>query len=608
LKQAQEEEKVRFATHLNLKNVPISGVADIETLVDLIASYIKLKKHSLCDIENAIVNGNVTYYNMRNLTFAYLNGVIGIQPKEEIYSFFETEILPLYRHAKEYEAKTLLDTMHNSSESKSCTSCYTVKSLHYWAKENSEYKTHFPEKELDIGVFDRDDAKYYFADFKQYIQDNVFESYDLLEEYFVLNFPRACIIETDNEDIYHMKKQPALFDANYAFESCLKIKLKSKYYEKNKKNVNTLKRISFEDMIDNVISKIKRYHCLKFIPRDIYSTESTTDEKTFNVFDGLKAKKLDILNMKKITLLLDHIKYVLADGNEINNQYILSWLSHIVKSPQSKTKIMLILYSDKFQTGKGTFAEFLLKYVIGMSIGCKTPHLHQIAGKFNELTRNKLMVVLDDTSQYQNYENGFWDTLKSLITDNLQTNERKGVDAQPSMDYTNYMLLTNHSNAMKIAKEDKRTAVFKVSNDKIDDTEYFNKLHKSLDQECADNFFTYLYNRTTENVNVKNIPNTEARNEMIINTSEQPLKFFEMVKCQEHSLIAPHTIIHKDNKQYIASSDLFLEFKHWAVTCNEKNIYSLQKFSKFSTQEFGKTVNINQKKCINITSLFQIEN
>jgi hypothetical protein len=605
LKDLQAEEKVKISTHLNLKEcVEISTAEDIETLVDLIASCIKSKNHSLCDIEDNIVAENITYCNMRNLTFAYLNAVIDIQSKSETYAFFETEIFPLYRHSKAYECKTLLDTMYNSSESKSCSNCYTVKSLHYWAKENPNYKVHFPEKEPIIGLFNRDDSEYKFGHFKRYIEDTVFETYDLLEEYFLLNFPRVCIIETDNNNIFHLKKQPEFWSTNYELDPCLTITLNCHYNEKNSKNVTVEKEIKFKNLIEKLIKKMKRYDCLKFHPRDIYTSESNAEKITFNLFDGFKAKKLDILNMKKITILLDHIKYVLADGNEINNQYILSWLSHIVKFPHLKTKIMLILYSDSCQTGKGSFAEFWLKHVIGMSISCKTPHLHQIAGKFNQITSNKLMIVLDDTTQHQNYENGFWDTLKSVITDNLQTIEKKGKDPIQVMDYTNYMLLTNHSNAVKIDQKDRRTAVFKVSNEKVGNTEYFKKLHDSLDQECADNFFTYLYNRTDENVDILDIPNTEARSEMIINTSEQPIKFFEMIKQKEHEFIAPNEIIYKDNNQYLLCSDLFLEFQHWSKTCNEKNIYSMQKFSKFASQEFGKSHRFNKKRYYDITPLF----
>lgn len=110
---------------------------EVEKLVDLIRVSILASKHSLCDEGKP----QLTYANFRNLCFAYANA--SEDSFEAKMNFLETEVYPLYRNNKDYNCGTILSTILKSERD---GKCYTKASLHFWAKENEEYKNVFKPK------------------------------------------------------------------------------------------------------------------------------------------------------------------------------------------------------------------------------------------------------------------------------------------------------------------------------------------------------------------------------------------------------------------------------------------------------------------------------
>jgi len=349
-----------------------------------------------------------------------------------------------------------------------------------------------------------------------------------------------------------------------------------------------------------------------FKPFDVNKTSLLSESGEFNSYTGFKARLTLNFDINKISLLLNHIKIVMANGDDFRYNYILTYLSHIIKFPWKKTKIMLVFYSDSQQVGKGTLAEFLLNYIFGSNLAVKTASLETVAGRFNGITQNKLFVCIDDVSACDKFNENLWDKLKSAITDPIQTIERKGIEAREVVDYSNFMLLSNHS--QRVEKHDARTAVFKVSECKIGDRAYFNNLHSSFNSECGDNFYTFLYNYRTD-IELRNIPQTEEREDMKLISAEQPVKFFMQIKSGDFTLDST-LIMTKEicnvNRQMISVDDLFLQFCSWVVASSEKSIYTKIKFGKYAKIELGKSsdVRILTKihKCFDVTDLMNVIN
>ena len=559
-----------------------------EALVSLIAELVNKGQHTLCDNE---VKNKLGYADMRNITFAFIASSEG-RKEEDVFNFFETDIYPLYRHAENYKASNLWKSMWNTcTENRSQK--YTIASLHYWAMENPVYRDLFsPNRQTKVGVFNPEDTEYYWGDFKSELDSRTFCSYEDAQNFFVSNLNRVCIIEKGARNVFHLKREAQ--NCNYKLERVTeRITFPIKFMSKGKAGKEEESRSSFEKMLDENIDIIKRYNALQFTPYDTNTVERT-EGKIFNTYTGFRAKLVKEVDESIIAPLLYHILVVLADGKQDRNQYILSFFSLMVKYPWLKTKIMLVLYSDMQQAGKGIVIEFMINCVFGLELAVKTANLKNVAGDFNGIVANRLLVALDDTSESDKYHGGMWDKLKSAITDKTQTVERKGVDAVECIDYTNYILTTNHANAVKVDAHDGRTAVFKVSNAHVGDWTYFKKLADSLDEECANHFYTFLYNRTN-NVNLRNIPKTEERAEAMLLTAEQPIKFFTEIESGDYELTCE--IIEKEDSKYITVDNLYSEFNNWVVSSGEKQgIYSKIKFGKFAKIKFGDSKVIKTKE------------
>jgi hypothetical protein len=357
-------------------------------------------------------------------------------------------------------------------------------------------------------------------------------------------------------------------------------------------------KIDFNELYQKCIDNIQRYNDFAFIPvSPIEPKIEVEDEKFFNEFSGFKATFLNDWDgdLTIIEPILHHIKVVLANNIEESYEYLLTHWSSILKDPKQKTKVMLILFSLEQQIGKGIIIEWFLNEVIGLANSCKTATMKHLLGNFNGMTENKLLMVIDEVNNDEKYSDRETEKLKSLITDDIQTIEKKGIDAKQVRDCCNYICLTNNSNAIKISEGDRRVAVFRCNPIYAGNFDYFSKLQQTLlRKDSADIFLTYLCKRTNK-INLRNIPKSNEREEMIFQTAEQPIKYFRCI--EDGSYMPRFQRTSKDGFEWSQASHIYEDFKNWITLFDEKQgIYSLIKFSKFLKNKCG------DKKAIRLLS------
>lgn len=587
------KEKNRLTAERGLVNMGIIDREDdeIESLVTLISDTITTEKSDLCDSE---FKQKVSYKDFRNLSFAYISACKEIE-REEIYSFWESDIFSLYRHSHFYKAENLWNSLYNSeTDAKS----YSKASLHYWAKQHPEYKMNFCvfKGNVQIGVFDPKDTTYYWGDFLRHMITHEFLSIQKMQTYFLENFNRVCIPILGAKLNFLLKTENNLFSPvdNLSSNGVKVVDQKIKDMHR------------FCDLPDMYLDIYNNYNGTVFTPYDCISKDFDSGINLYNTYYGFKSDWVDTDDFSLIQPILDHIMLVWANNDKEKYTHIISWIAHIIKFPERLTKVMLILYSDKQQTGKGIIGEWLINFVFGLNVAGKTNDLEKVTGRFNSFIDRKLLCVLDDTSSYDTYKSGAWNKLKSLITDPSQTIEYKGVNTTKNQtNYCNYMLFTNQNNAVKIETGDRRMAVYKCNDSKAGNQEYFNKLGAILkDQNIANIFTTYLYNMPMDQlVDPRSIPQTKDREEMMNNTLEQPKKFLLDIKTGEYTLRKLFEY------NWITKQTLYEEFQNWIVLNGEKQgVYSKRKFGSCIKESItnickkvnGKPVKVWQVDTINI--------
>ena len=162
----------------------------------------------------------------------------------------------------------------------------------------------------------------------------------------------------------------------------------------------------------------------------------------FSVFCGYDFKRSKVVDVSKIELYLNHIREVIARGQELVYEYILNWFAFILQKPADKTEVALVI-TGKEGTGKNVFTNVLCK-LLGRYANPNLTNISHIVGRFNGALEDKKLIVCNelssaDTNKYLNS-----DALKSVITDKTVNIETKGIDSRLRENVVNLILVSNH--------------------------------------------------------------------------------------------------------------------------------------------------------------------
>ena len=247
---------------------------------------------------------------------------------------------------------------------------------------------------------------------------------------------------------------------------------------------------------------IRTYEKLDFYP------QRTTDNhiyNTFKGFDGMKAP--DNKNDFKKSYTYQHFKNNICKNDDKKEEYLTKWIANILQDPLNKTRTAMILQS-KQGCGKDFFVEFLNKLLGDEYLITGRPDI--AFGKFNKSLENKILCVFNETQGKDTYEIN--ESIKDAITRNKINIERKGKDPITLNDATHYIFLSNNNNPVKIPPDDRRFFCIEVGEDNRNDTDFFSKVKKELDnKEYIKSFYNYFINTDYKNYSFyDNRPDSES--------------------------------------------------------------------------------------------------
>lgn len=279
-----------------------------------------------------------------------------------------------------------------------------------------------------------------------------------------------------------------------------------------------------------------QYNHIDFVPYPPTNPYIQDNQNVFNMFTKLAAvydPALDI-NMTYVQPWLDHVYNILSAGSAQVYNYIINWLAHICQRPNQKIGTALVFKSAQ-GAGKNIFFEFIIDHVIGPTYSIIADNIDQLTGRFNSVIEHKLLTVCDEV---QNFGGAFKsnDRLKSLITQRRLNVERKGMDIFAINDYNHYVFLTNNDWPIKVEHSDRRYVAVDVDESRIGDTNYFNALGNISTAAAGTHFYNWLM-RLELNVNLRQIPDTNLRNELKLNSVAEPIIWLIKVIREEQDPI-----------------------------------------------------------------------
>lgn len=276
-------------------------------------------------------------------------------------------------------------------------------------------------------------------------------------------------------------------------------------------------------------NKMKKYSLWDlFIDNQLHFTVKaikfySQDPQVFNYFRGYDYKQLDEVKQNIIEPFLNHIHDVIANGNEDIYKYILVWIASILQKPNFKTETALVILGSQ-GTGKNVFTNVICK-LMARYANENVTNIESIVGRFNAVLENKKLLVLNelqsiDVNKYLNS-----DALKSVITDKKTNINQKNEPERLCENVANFIMVSNNNVPIKIESTDRRYMVTKTSDKHRADYEYFDNLCDSFTPEFYENLFTFFMKLDISKVNLRKIPNSEAK-ELIKEASMSSYELF----------------------------------------------------------------------------------
>lgn len=208
---------------------------------------------------------------------------------------------------------------------------------------------------------------------------------------------------------------------------------------------------AWEAYVESEMHEFPRVEHLTFDPR--------LPERFVFLRDGLRVLNsyvpIDIPAVEgDVSLFLEHLRKMFPYADDV--AIIIAYLAAIVQYKGHKFPWTILLQGVE---GNGkTFISEVMEYCVSQRYThhAKASHLHS---NFNAAFEGKLLVVVEDVRITEGAA-AAWETLKPMITNTRMEIEQKGVDKVTRDVCFNFIMNSNHKDAIRKTMNDRRLAVF----------------------------------------------------------------------------------------------------------------------------------------------------
>lgn len=245
-----------------------------------------------------------------------------------------------------------------------------------------------------------------------------------------------------------------------------------------------------------------------------------------------------------VDMFVDHVRFNVADERE--QRIIIDWLAYVVQNPGKRVNWALLIQGAQ-GSGKSYFVK-MLQYVLGDHVRNLDPTA--IAGRFTGWAHGALVIGVEEIriSGTNRYE--VLDRMKPFITNDTVQIEEKGRDHRTVPNFTSYLMLTNHKDAIPLTSGDRRYCVifsriqseeqlYREKGGEKGAEEYFEKLFSETERR-ADALARFLLDwQLSPEFNPRGrAPDTKARQMMMsVATSPERLALEDAIAKHECEVI-----------------------------------------------------------------------
>ncbi|WP_026804097.1 primase-helicase family protein [Aliarcobacter lanthieri] len=298
-------------------------------------------------------------------------------------------------------------------------------------------------------------------------------------------------------------------------------------------------------------------------------------KNVFNLFRGFKYEPKNLID---ISLYHDLIKNVICSGDDYMYGIVWSFLAQIIQQPEKKIGVCLVFLS-KMGTGKGTAIQPIIELLSGYSF--VTSDSDAIFSRFNSHLLDKLFIYYNEASEL-NYNKSLNSKFKHLITEEHTNYEVKNGPNFMAPNLCRMILDSNEDSLLKESGDSRRTWYTKISEGKIGNKDYFEKLYELY---AKPGFYeTLMYQLSTfELTPWLNLLRSPIKNEVSLEQQLQSLNEIQdwWLSClSENRILEAYYELTYDNCLKISNEELYNSFLSFIKKSGKRNYIQKAFFGK----------------------------
>lgn len=160
----------------------------------------------------------------------------------------------------------------------------------------------------------------------------------------------------------------------------------------------------------------------------------------------------------------DYWTGLIPDASERHR--LMQWAAHVVRNPEIRTGIVILLHGTTQGSGKSTLGEIVGELVGQANTTKPTNPKEAITGRFNGEMEGKVLFVIDELYAGETF--AVSNAIKCKVTEPKLSIERKGIDSYTVDNYCNFYATSNHLTPVGLEKDDRRWEVYAVEHTEED--------------------------------------------------------------------------------------------------------------------------------------------
>jgi hypothetical protein len=197
-------------------------------------------------------------------------------------------------------------------------------------------------------------------------------------------------------------------------------------------------------------------------------------------------------------VVLDHVRHVIAAGDEQKAEYLLNWCADIFQNATRKPGVAIVLRGRE-GTGKSVLGG-ILRRLLGPRNVLVNADKDRLLGRFNSAMAGKILVQAEES--FFAGDARTTDALKHLITGQTLEIELKFGRSFEIDSFHRLLITSNHVQVIQASSEARRFVVYDVPDTRRGDSIYFDRLYSvadGRDDATAAAFMYHLLNRDLSN-------------------------------------------------------------------------------------------------------------